>query len=185
MLRHPSTARGWDSTLRIGRMESIHGRKKMIFNMLQQDFSWHGAGKSWWSTHGSEEWFSQQKSLMSWFFYGRSLLQAIPTMSWNPRGLGWNNPSCPFISAIFRVYNYCNSIYNDGLQGPPCRISQFKGKWISDQVLTSGVKDDQSWTSPRKQWHYYSHSLKLWNRIWMMFAFHLLHPFPNLRLCIL
>ena len=36
---------------------------------------------------------------------------------------------------------------------------------------------------PRKQWHYYSHSLKLWNRIWMMFVFHLLHPFPNLRLC--
>ena len=46
VLRHPSTARGWDSTLRIGRMESIHGRKKMILNMFQQDVSRH-AGKSW------------------------------------------------------------------------------------------------------------------------------------------
>ena len=60
-------------------------------------------------------------------------------------------PQLPiYYQPFLGFYNYWNSIYNDGLQGPPCRISQFKGKWISDQVLTSGVKDDQWWTSPSK-----------------------------------
>lgn len=184
-MRHPSTARGWDSTLRIGRMESIHGRRwfSICFSKIFHDMVQENPGEALMDQRNDSP---QPKSLMSWFFYGRSLLQAIPTMFWNPRGSGWNNTSCPFIISHFLgfitiVTPFITMASRAHLVGShSSRASEFRTR-----SLLRGWRMISHGRHPRKLWYYYSHSLKLWNRIWMMFAFLLLHPFPNLRLCVL